>query len=375
MRIKVLHVIDHLGYGGAPVAVKNIAERIDRDRIETIVCSLRTNPKAMPIEAKLINLGYHKYSPFVVRAIAKLCKEHKIDIIHAHLQKSVMSCLFAGFFCGAKIVIHEHGPIFRGGTGSIYRVLLKVLRSRAAIAIANSRATKTALIRTAGFDEESVQVVSNFIDTARFDRNLYNRDKARDKLGVATNQVVVGFVGRLDPCKGADVLVHAAALLCRENERFRFVLIGEGRQRSQLERLVVQLGLQGRVTFTGLCTNPAEVMIAFDVAVIPSRREAFGIAAVELMRMKVPVVASAVGGLVEVVKHEKSGMLLNELSPKAIAEAVGQIVQDKPLRERLISEAEVFSRRFDGREQLRQIEEIYETLCPQNSDGRRASQA
>jgi len=363
MRIRVLHVIDHLGYGGAPVAVKNIAERIDGERIETIVCALRTNPQAMPIEVRLVNLGYRKYNPFVVTAIAKLCREHKIDIIHAHLQKSVISCLLAGFFCDARIVVHEHGPIFRGGTGILYRLLLKALRSRVAVAIANSQATKAALIRTAGFDEESVQVVSNFIDFARFDRNLYDRDKTRDKLGVGANQVVVGFVGRLDPCKGADVLIRAAALLCRESEQLHFVIMGEGSQRSQLERLAGQLGLQEKVTFAGLCTNPAEVMITFDVAVVPSRREAFGIAAVEFMRMRIPVVASAVGGLVEVVKHEKTGMLVDPLSPKAIAEAVGKIVQDKALREGLVNEAEAFSRKFDGREQLRQIVEIYEKLC------------
>jgi glycosyltransferase involved in cell wall biosynthesis len=363
MSIRVLHVIDHLGYGGAPVAVKNIAEKINGGRIETIICSLRTNPKAMPVEAKLINLGYHKYNPLVVTAIAKLCKEHKIDIVHAHLQKSVISCLLASFFCDAKIIVHEHGPIFRGGTGFVYRRLLKSLHSRAALAVANSQATKAALVRMAGFDEGSVRVVSNFIDVARFEPNLYDRAKVRESLGIGANQVVVGFVGRLHPCKGADVLIRAAALLCKESERFHFVFVGEGAQRPQLERLVGELRLQEKVTFTGLCTNPAEVMIAFDVAVVPSRREAFGIAAVEFMRMKVPVVASAVGGLAEVVKHEKTGLLLSELSPKAIAEAVDKIMQDKALRKRLINEAEVFSRKFDGREQLKQIMEIYEKLC------------
>ncbi len=368
MKIRVLHVIDHLGYGGAPVAVKNIAEKISGERFETIVCTLRTNPRAMPIKARLINLGCAKYNPFVVRAIAKLCKEYKIDIIHAHLQKSIISCLLTGFFCDAGIVVHEHGPIFRGGTGFLYRLLLKVLHSKAAVAIANSQATKTALIRAAGFDEKSVQVVSNFIDFARFDRNLYDRDKARDKLGVAVDQTVVGFAGRLDPCKGADVLIRAAALLCRQSEQYHFVVMGEGSQRPQLERLVAQLGLQDKVTFAGLCTNPAEVMIAFDVAVVPSRREAFGIAAVEFMRMRIPVVASAVGGLVEVVKHEKTGMLVEPLSPEAIAEAVGKVIRDETLRENLIAEAEVLCRKFDGREQLEQITEIYEKLCSQNPD-------
>jgi len=358
-----LHVIDHLGYGGAPIAVKNIVENLDRNRVEAIVCALRTNPRALPIAARLMNLAHHKYNPFAPVAIARLCKEHRIDIIHAHLQKSVVSCLLVSLFCDAKIVIHEHGPIFRGGTGFIYRLLLKALGSRAAAAIANSKATEAALIRTAGLDKTSICTVGNFIDFARFDCTLYDRDKTRETLGMDLDRIVIGFVGRLDSCKGVDLLIDAAAILCREDERYHFVIVGEGAQRQQLEAMVNRLGLDERITFTGLCENPAKIMRAFDLAVVPSRREAFGIAAVEFMRMKVPLIASAVGGLIEVVRHEKTGILLDELSAEHIAEAVRRLVRESPLRERLIDDAEVFSRRFDGREQLTQITDIYEKLC------------
>ncbi len=363
MRIRVLHVIDHLGYGGAPVAVKNIAERMPRERIESIVCSLRTNPNAMPIDAQLINLGYHKYNPFVVATIAKLCKERKIDIVHAHLQKSVIVCLLAEPYCHAKIVIHEHGPIFRGGTGCLYRLALKTLKSRAALVIANSEAAKGALSQAAGFDKDSICVVGNFVDFTRFDRTLYNRDKARSALGIAEGEVAVGFVGRLDLCKGADLLVRAAAILCKTSDRYRFVTVGEGSQRRELEHLVLRSGLEKKVILAGLSKNPAEIMAAFDVAVVPSRREAFGIAAVEFMRMNIPVVASSVGGLLEIVQHEQTGLLLSELSPDRIAEAIERLAQDQTLRQRLTRQAEEFSRKFDGREQIGQLLEIYEKLC------------
>jgi glycosyltransferase involved in cell wall biosynthesis len=360
MKIRVLHVIDHLGYGGAPFVVKNIAERIDAERIETLVCTLRTNPEPLPIKTPLINLGYHKYNPFVFFAIAKLCKKHKIDIIHAHLQKSIICCLLASFFCNAKIILHEHGPIFRGGTGFIFRLLLRIFGSRATSAIANSQAAKTALVRRAGFDEGSVHVVSNFINLAQLDRKLYDRNKARDALGIAEDCIVVGFVGRLDPCKGADVLINAAAILCKEDERYRFVIVGHGAQKKALQEQALRLGLNEKIIFTGLCKNTAEVMIAFDMAVVPSRREAFGIAAVEMMQMRIPVIASPVGGLVEVVRNGETGTLLDELNPNAIAETVKKLADDSALRESLADRAETFSRTFDGREQLEQLMQIYE---------------
>jgi len=363
MSIRVLHVIDHLGFGGAPMVVKNIVERLDSDRFETIVCELRTNPKALPMRTELISLMSAKYNPFAFLAIAKLCKERKIDIIHAHLQKSVVSCLIASFFCDAKIIIHEHGPIFRGGTGCIYRLLLKILGSKATVAIANSQATKAALSKTTALGEKSIFVVGNFIDFARFDPALYHRDKARELLNIAPDRVVVGFVGRLDECKGIDLLIHAAAILSREDQRYHFVIVGEGSQKVKLLSMVQQLGLSGKVIFTGLCEKPEEIVMAFDVAVIPSKREAFGIAAVEFMRMKIPIVASAIGGLVEVVQHDKTGILLDELNAGGIAGSIARVISDDSLRQRLTNEAEVFSMQFDGREQLTQITDIYEKLC------------
>ncbi|RKY21419.1 MAG: hypothetical protein DRP62_07985 [Planctomycetota bacterium] len=362
MKIRILHVIDHLGYGGASVVVKNIVEGLNSENIEAFVCALRTNPMAIPIKAKLINLSCYRYNPCTILAIAKLCKKYKIDIIHAHLQKSIISSLIASFLCNSKVVIHEHGAIFRGGTGFIYRLLLKVFGSRAAVAIVNSRATKAALSRSAGFAKESIHIIGNFVDFARFDCTLYDRDKARNTFGIAENKTVVGFVGRLDHCKGADLLVNAAAILCKKDQRYRFVVVGEGTQRKQLKRLVLRLGLKEKVIFTGLCRNPAEVIRAFDIAVVPSRREAFGITVIEFMRMKIPVIASAVGGLVELVTDGVTGLITHENRPNEIADAVQRLANGKKLRQHLIDNAYNFSEKFNVDEHVKKIEKIYERV-------------
>jgi glycosyltransferase involved in cell wall biosynthesis len=364
MKIRVLHVIDHLGYGGAPFVVKNMAERLDAEHIETFVCALRTNPEPLPIKTKVISLKYHKYNPFAFLTIAKLCKQHDINIIHAHLQKSIICSLLASFFCNAKIIIHEHGPIFRQGTGCIYRLLFKLLAGKASVAIANSMASMEALKQTAQLDEQAIHVVTNFVDFARFDHTLYDRRKARDTLGIAENTKVIGYVGRLDICKGVDLLIKAAAMLYKKDPQYHFVIVGHGAQRKNLEQLINQLELKENVTFTGLHKNPAEVISAFDIAVVPSRREAFGIAAIEFMRMKVPVIASPVGGLLEVIKHNKTGIFLDDLSADSIAHAIHSLMQDNSLREQLIENAELSSRKFDGTEQLKQITDIYKKLCP-----------
>jgi glycosyltransferase involved in cell wall biosynthesis len=367
MPIRVLHVIDHLGFGGAPMVVKNIAEGLDPSRVETFVCPLRANPRELPIKANMIHLGYGKYDPRVIPAIKKVCRERHIDIIHAHLGKAVICSLIAGPSCGAKVVIHEHGPIFTPGTSWVLCRFLHLLGHRATLAIANSQATVTALHEKAGMPLDAIHIIDNFVDFARFDPALYDRQKAQASLNLSEDDIVVGFVGRLDPAKGADILIEAGQVLININRRYRLVIVGEGRERPNLERLASQLFLGDRIVFAGLCENPAQAMAAFDLAVVPSRQEAFGIAVVEFMRMRIPVIASAAGGLIELVRDGETGLVLNSLDPQSIVTAVLRLMGDPSLRQTLADNAAVFSQRFDGRRQLQQLTQLYEQVCPRRT--------
>lgn len=369
MKIRVLHVIDHLGYGGAPFVVKHLVERMPADRIESVVCALRPNPRPIDIDADVITLDCRKYSLAVFGVLKRLSREHRIDIIHAHLQKAILAGLWTARACAARIVIHEHGPIFRGGTGCIYRMALRRLGSRAAGAVANSQAARAALERALARPDLSVVVAGNFVDLERFDPARYDRDQAREALGLAADQCVVGFVGRLDRAKGVDLLIDASAALKEDSGSYCVYLAGDGPERASLEARVRRRGLEGIVVFGGLHTNPAEVMPAFDMAVVPSRREAFGIAALELMRMRVPVIVAPVGGLGELVEHEATGLVLRRLAPEEITGAIRRLRADGALRERLIDGAYERASTFDGREPLRRIVDLYEKL----TEGGRAS--
>lgn len=362
MSVRVLHLIDHLGYGGAPFVVKNLVERMPAGTVESLVCALRPNPKPLPIEATVITLQSGKYSLAAVRAIARICRERRIDIVHAHLQKAFISSLLAQPRLASRLILHEHGPIFRDGAGCLYRWFLRSLGSRADAIIANSQAAATAIARTIGNPRIPVTVVPNFIDLERFDPDRYDRDQARASLGLAKDRFVVGFVGRLDRPKGADVLVEAAAKLPRQKKAWSFYLMGDGPQRQDLEERIRRLGLEGIVTLAGLHENPAALLRAFDVVVVPSRREAFGIAALEAMRMRVPVVVSPVGGLPELVRDGDTGIVLPRLDAESIAGAIQRLASDEALRNRLASNAFERAGTFDGSSAVKQVVEIYQRL-------------
>jgi glycosyltransferase involved in cell wall biosynthesis len=362
MKIRVLHVIDHLGYGGAPFVVKNLVERMPTDRIESHVCALRANPRPLAIDAVVTTLQSGKYSPAAVRAIAHLCKTQQIDIVHAHLQKGIISSLLATFLYKGRLILHEHGPIFRGGTGCLYRAVIRLLGPRADAIIANSEAAKSAVLRTLHGREVPVTVVANFIDLERFNPDLHDRAAARRSLGLGDDEFVAGFVGRLDRAKGADLLIDAAAILKAQGDAWRFVVVGDGPERRRLEAQAQRLGLAATVLFAGLQEDTAAVVRAFDVGVVPSRREAFGIAALELMRMKVPVIVSPVGGLPELVQDGQTGILLSRLDARAIAQAIQRLAGDGDLRAMLGRGGFERAGRFDGREAVRQTVEVYERL-------------
>ncbi|MCP4709279.1 MAG: glycosyltransferase family 4 protein, partial [Planctomycetes bacterium] len=317
MPVKVLHITGNLRLGGAQVCVKYLVEHCDREKVKTWVYPLRGRPVEMGIAGEVVELPYRNYDPRKFWAILRLCREHEIDIIHAHLHKPILGSLLAKKYCDVPVVIHEHGSIFRGGIQyGLYRWLLRKWHSRAGLVIAVSEATADRLEASAGIERGRIRVIRNAVDLGEFKVNASAREAVRREWGVAEGDVVLGYVGRLDYVKGADLLVEAFGLLQKESGRYFLVVAGDGPQRRELAEQVRRLGAGERVRFVGFCEKPAREMQGFDIGVVPSRQEALGIAALELMRMKVPLVCSGVEGLAEIVTHEKTGLIPQENNPQ-----------------------------------------------------------
>ena len=259
-----------------------------------------------------------------------------------------------------RVVIHEHGPIFRPGLQyDLYRRLLRRWRSAADGVIAVSAAAAERLVAVAGIERERIRVIRNAVDLEAFKTDATARQAVRRAWGVTDDQVVLGYVGRLDFVKGVDLLVEAFGLLQKESERYYLVLAGDGPQRGKLEERVKQLTAADHVRFLGFCPRPQEVMQGFDIGVVPSRQEALGIAALELMRMQVPLVGSGVEGMAEILQDEQTGLIPNQNSPEGIARCVKRLTADKALRQRLSRAAYQFTECFGIAEYVRAVEEVY----------------
>lgn len=180
------------------------------------------------------------------------------------------------------------------------------------------------------------------------------------------DEPVVGYVGRLSPEKGLPTLLRALALLRDRGVRWRATLAGAGPDRAALEGLALRLGLSRSVTFLDEVAHEEipGLLQGFDVFAMPSTWEGFGVAAVEAQAMELPVVASGVHGIPDVVAHEETGLLVPPSRPDALADALETLLNDRERRVELgRAGRRLVERRYDWRENAARMERIYLELA------------
>ncbi len=176
---------------------------------------------------------------------------------------------------------------------------------------------------------DKVDVIPNAVDLSKF--NVFvDRDSVRRRYGVNPHEKLVLCVGRLVPQKGVEYLIQAIPRIAQMHPEAKFIIVGEGWLKGHLEYLANQTGQRWKITFTGFIPDLelVSLMKSADVLVVPSIYEPFGIVALEGMAASVPVVASQIGGLTEVVEHDRTGIFVYARSSDSIAWGVDRILSD-----------------------------------------------
>ncbi len=188
---------------------------------------------------------------------------------------------------------------------------------------------------------EKIEIVPNGIDTKRYNASV-DQSAVKGRYGVHPDEKLVLCVGRLVPQKGIEYLIRAVPRIAERYPEAKFIIVGEGWLRGHLEYIARSTGHQWKITFTGWV--PDQELIALlnsaDALVVPSIYEPFGIVALEGMAAGVPVVASDVGGLAEIVEHEHTGILAYSRSPESIAWAVGRVLSDPDHSKEMVQNAQ-----------------------------------
>jgi glycosyltransferase involved in cell wall biosynthesis len=271
-------------------------------------------------------------------AVKRIRRTHDFEVIDAHyFYPDGVAAAMIGQWLGIPVVITARGTDINLLPQFAFprRMILWAAR-RAAALVAVSKALKAALTDL-GVEPGKIMVLRNGVDTRLF--HPVDRVSQRARLGLTGN--VLLMVGNLIELKGHDLVLRA---LC-ELPGARLLIIGEGRERRNLEELVSALGLQDRVRFLGAMAQEslAEYYGAADALVLASSREGWPNVLLEAMACGTPVVATSVGGTPEIVAAPEAGVLVNEPSARGIREALQRLLANRPNREATRRYAERFS--------------------------------
>jgi glycosyltransferase involved in cell wall biosynthesis len=377
-KIRILHIITRLEFGGPPLSLLDLIARLDKAKFDVSLATGFTPDRETDMieEARKLKIEILTV-PSLVRdiriirdikalwQIMRVIKRGGYHIVHCHTSKAGFIGPLAARLAGAKIVLYSpHGTVLQGYFGKVQTGFFVLLQRFAAYFIDKilclSRLEVSQYLEAGIGSRRKYTFIYNGIDVASMARRRTDRLITRKKLEIGPDDYVGVSVGRLVPVKGYNHLIEAIRLLKPDIPNFRLLIVGDGSERKALENQAERAGLSNYVRFMGLRRNIPEILSCADLFMLTSLNEGFGLVLVEAMAMRLPIVATRVGGVPEVVEHEKTGILVAPKNPKAMADAVQRLYYNRQRGKELgLAGFERAKHVFDIRKIVNQYEQLY----------------
>lgn len=349
--------------GGGEVSLLTLLKGLDRARWGPVVVvpeegAVAAGCRALGLPTRVVPLWtLRRPGPAVLRSVAalrRLIRETDARLLHANGSRAMVYAGLAGRLEGRPVIWHlriiEPDPALDW--------LLARLATRV---IATSEAVRARLARWP-WAHRRCAVVPNGLDLQAF-VPLKDPEAVREALGLGPAVRVIGTVGRLVTFKGHRYLLEAFARLRERHPDLYLLAVGDGPERPALERQARELGVAAAVRFTGHREDVADLLTALEVFVLPSLAEHFGRVLLEAMAMERPVVATAAGGVPEVVEANVTGLLVPPGEPTALADAMATLLAD-PGRARAMGQAgrRRVEEHFSLRRHAEAVEAVFDEL-------------
>lgn len=363
-RLKVLHIIGGGEFGGAERHILNLAAAIDPAEVEMTVLCLFARPFAeaarregvacfaVPMRNKL---DFH-----VVAKMKDAITTSGADIVHTHGVRANLLGRLAAAGAGRPVVTTVHSLLALDYPDPLSRLANtlseRLTRGMTCHFITVSHELRAALIRQ-GLPGERVTTVHNGVDFTRFEPSGAAGWECPPGLGDAP---IVAIIARLHAVKGHRLFLQAARAVLAKKPGVRFLVVGEGPDERALVKAAADLGIAGAVRFTGFVDDIPSLLARLQVLVVASRWEGFGLTAAEALAMGVPVVATDVGGLPEIIRPFETGLLVPYGQSQAMADAVTWIL-DHPAEAREMAQRgrQVVRRDFSAAQMAVRTVEVY----------------
>lgn len=371
-RTRLLYLRDTLTICGPGKTILNTWRTLDRARYHITIVATQPNPGArneLLEEARRLGATAHELrigrgvDPVAVAGLVRLIRSERIDVLQTHDAQTRRLGVIAAALTGVRHISSVHGWIFNDRKERVARwVDRRLLRSSRAVIVVSNRLR--AELVDAGVPADRITLLRNAIMLQDYPQAESSAGTAvRRRFQIPDDAPVVSVVGRLSPEKGHDDFLRAAQLVRRAVPTVRFLIVGDGPLRAQLDAQVAALDLGTNVTFTGHLRNPGEVYGATDVLALSSHTEGIPNVLLEAFAYGKPAVATSVGGVPEVLDEGTTGLLVPPRQPDALAEKLVRLLREPSLRAAMGRAARTaVERQFSFLERTRGLEQLYARL-------------
>jgi len=335
-RLRVLHVVSHLGMGGTEHGVLKVMSGLGETDFEHGVCAVRgidTNfASRMKVASQVFAAGRPDLGfQFPLFRLIRIMKTFRPHIVHSRNFGS-LEAIPAARLAGVPVTIHsEHGYELDIMAGLPFRrrLLCRVFYSMADAVFTVTRDLRSFQARQSWLRTDKIRVIHNGVDTERFAARPEATAHLRKELAIPADRFVAGSVGRLVPIKSYTTLLRAAEILIRQGRNIHVLLVGSGLELAGLQSYVgASQELCGRVSFPGASDRIPEMLNAMDVFVLPSICEGMSNTILEAMASGLPVVATRAGGNPELVEEGREGWLFTPRDAQALAQHLERLMVD-----------------------------------------------
>jgi glycosyltransferase involved in cell wall biosynthesis len=386
-KIKVLRVIGRLNVGGPAIHVVNLTAGLDPVRYQPLLVAGTENEA----EGSMLDFAlFHGVRPTVIpeivtafslaprdaRALVKLyilIRREKPHIVHTHTAKAGFLGRVAARLAGVPVIVHTfHGHVLHGYYGPMKNELLRrVEQSLAWVTdrlVTVSEQVKNELVGYGIAKAEKISVVPLGFDLDPFLNSHAQQGEFRREMGLSDEHKLVGIVGRIFPIKNHALFLESAARIAAQEPAARFVVVGDGVFRPNLENQARELGITDRVLFTGWRRDLPRIYADLNVLVVSSDNEGTPVSAIEAMASSCPVVATRVGGLPDLIQDQKTGRLVPPRDAAALAGAVLGLLNNPQTACELGQNAmEAVRQRFTVQRLLSDMDHLYTELLEEKA--------
>ena len=341
MQKKILFLITKSEIGGAQKYVLDLADGAKRAGFDVAIASQQNShlyETLLKHNIRFIEVRHlqRDIDPILELQLAwelyKIIKKEKPDILHLNSSKVGALGALIGKLAGApKIIFTAHGWAFNDPRPPLQLKVITFISRFAArfqdkiICVSKYDRRKALEFKIA--PAEKIITIHNGINAKKIE--LIARDEAREKLKLDKKDFVIGTIANFYKTKALDTIVLSAISAVHENSNIKFILIGDGPEMGKIEALIQKYKLDEYFILPGMIKNASNYLKAFDIFVMPSKKEGLPYALLEAMAAKVLCVVSAVGGMPEIISNEQNGILIRDMTPGKLQETITKLAENK----------------------------------------------